>query len=192
MRNPVRWACTGLTAMALILAPSAANAGEAADDLPILEANPGLSQEVIDSLPEVVLQSDVLVDDSYEPGMPIIYPDGTPVEGQSAATTFAAAFCGGTVYGPPGTWGATSQGSCGVFGHPGYKRGYTWAAANVSIFTTGCVQGRGYNASQNAQWYSLSCGSIGSGTVPWGNVLAKPATRALSQGTPFGFTASWQ
>ena len=178
-------------AVSLTLAPPA-SAEPAQQPDPVKVANPGISQKVLDSLPAEVRASDVHIDASYQPGMVIIHPDGTPVAGQSAKLTALAASCGGIVNGPPFTmsWGLTSTGQCGVFGSPGYRRPYSWDT-NLASFTTGCVQGRGFNSSQTQTWYTVGgCGSKGSGTVPWGNVLASPATRARSNGTA-GFTAQW-
>jgi len=188
-----------LTSSAVVVIAGAVMAGLAgpayadssSDGSPAVMNNPEVSQVVMDSLPPIILADpDVRIDSSYQPGMPIIFPDGTPVPGQAKEQVAAAFFCGGAVWGPPYTWGPTSWRTCSVWGHPGYYRGYSWSASYAS-FTTGCVQGRGFNSSGNAQWYSLSCGWSGSGAVPWGNVLATPATRATSLGPPAGFTAAW-
>lgn len=123
---------------------------------------------------------------------PIVYPDGTPVEGQDAMTTFAArAFCGGTAAAPIlGLWGQTSVGDCVVFGSPGWKQGYAWNAQDPTKSV--CVQVRGFNSAQTQTWYSASCGKSNAGvSVAWGNVLANPAARAQSQALATGNTVSW-
>ena len=160
------------------------------EETPVERANPGLSEEILESLPEVVKNSDVRIDSSYEAGMPIVYPDGTPVPGQPERKAAAALSCGGTVYGSLATWGPVSTGSCGVFGHPGYERYYHWV--KTGSLANGCVQGKGFNSSATQTWYSLSCGIQNLGqAVPWGNVLASPATRAASTNPPVVFTANW-
>lgn len=172
-------------------------------DLPIARANPDVAPEVIAELPEVVQQSTVTIE-GYVPGSPIVYPDGTPVEGQSPEATRAAeaavttadggisplANCRLQVWSAGAFWGPTSVCGVAVFGSPGYRRGYSWSAA-AGTATTGCVQGRGFNASQQATWYGLGCGSFGGGQVNWGNVLGNPAARAMSQGAVVGFRADW-
>jgi hypothetical protein len=184
-------------ALAGVLAVSAAGVAQAQGSdgdkqLPIAIANPGVSQEVIDSLPDVVKQSDVHIDASYMPGMPIYYPDGTLVEGQSAEARAAAALCENLIaYGPPGgAWGAASVCGGGVFGSPGWQQGYAWAAIE-GTFTSGCVLARGFNSTGTQTWYSNGCGTSGGGLVPWGNVLASPAARALSYAYVAGFTVRW-
>ncbi len=87
--------------------------------------------------------------------------------------------CGGSGVAPWGYWGPTALANCGVFGYPGFKRGYAWSTPWWSSASM-CVQGRGYNSSQKATWYGLGCGSSGDGMVPWGNVLATPAARGES------------
>lgn len=181
-----------LVPMAALSGPTASTAAEPPEQHPIEESNPGISPELLASLPAEVLESDVVVDSSYEPGTPIVYPDGRPVAGQSSrATAYAASFCGGTVYGlGTGGWGPTSVGTCGVFGYPGYMKGYYWQ--RTSSLAGGCVQGRGFNSAGTRTWYALSCGTQNLGQyVPWGNILATPATRAQSLGVPAGFTAQW-
>jgi hypothetical protein len=184
-------ATIGLVAMGSAQAAPAivANAGQ----VPVARANPGVSQAVIDSLPAAVQASDVHIDSSYKPGMPIYRTDGTLVAGQGAAAMAAAAMCDQQAWGPPftGTWGPASVCSGVVWGSPGWHQGYSWSTA-IGVFTTGCVQARGYNSLQSPTWYGVQCGTGGGGQVPWGNVLANPAARAKSNGGLAGFTVNWQ
>lgn len=176
---------------ALCLTVALPSAARADDLLPIEKANPGLSRTVVDSLPSVVKASSVKIDESFVAGSPIVYPDGTPVPGQSAKTKKAAAACGSTAFGPgSGAWGATSNGTCGVFGSPGYTRGYYWAIP-AHVYTRGCLRARGFNSSGTATWYNVGCGTSGGSHVPWGNVLATPAAQAKSMAPPAGTTINW-
>ncbi len=129
------------------MSASPAFADDAANLTPIQKANPGIDANVIASLPQVVKDSSVKIDKSYSPGMPIIYPDGTPVPGQSDRAVAAAASCGGFVVAPPtGAWGLTSVSPCAVFGSPGYKLTYTWSHA-IGVYTTGVVRGLAFTSS---------------------------------------------
>ena len=136
---------------------------------PVAQANRGVSRAVLESLPLAVLESRVLIHKSYRPGMPIVYPDGTLVEGQSAEVQARRALCSGGIYGPPGgSWGTVSKCANGVFGSPGYRRGYSWWNAVAGSVSSGCVQGRGFKKRGNATWYQVDyCGQSGSGSVPW-------------------------
>lgn len=198
----------GLTAViGLALAATftvASSAGASSEDdsvheVPAAVNNPRISAEVIESLPAVLQQDDTLyIDESYEAGTPIVYPDGEAVPGQSKeALTYAAANCGGSAYGPPyGSWGAVGYGSCGIVGHNGYQKYYSWNRSH-NVDTTGCVKVRGYKQSlppyvtNDAYWAYAGCGTSGSKTVSWGNVLSKPAAQAASQGGLGGFWAAF-
>ena len=100
----------------------------------------------------------------------------------------ALATSGGVAYAPPGGfWGAASVSGTGVFGHPGYRQGYSWNVQAGSI-TQVCAQGWGFNAKHpRGAWFGVGCGSSGGGTVPWGNVLALPKLRAASYTLTGGF-----
>ncbi len=175
---------------------------------PIAEANPAVPAAVIAFLPDVVKQSRVTIDPTFRPGSPITYPDGTPVPGQSEqaiAAIHASDAPTGTdvlllasayacmdkqVSGLPGNaWGPESICGVAVFGSNGYSRYYTWGKAQWAD-TSGCVQGRGFS-NGTPTWYSLSCGTSGSGFVPWGNVLGNPKARAKSLAPLLGFTGYW-
>jgi hypothetical protein len=187
-------------ALAGVLAMGAAGSAQAQGSdgdaqLPVTVANPGVSQEVINSLPPVVQQSDVHIAASFVAGTPIYYPNGTLVEGQSAAgaarAATAFAVCNLSAWGPPGgNWGGASVCTAAVWGSPGATQGYNWARG-FGCFTTGVVQVRGYNSSGTETWYSAGSGTSGGGNVPWGNILSVPAARALSYGYLAGFTADW-
>jgi len=167
--------------------------GAGRQDLPAAAMNnPEVDLWVINQLPSVIRgDPSGKLDPSYVPG-PIIYTDGTPVPGQSADMTNAAAACGGTVIGTAGgIWGPVSQGNCSVIGSPGATHRYNWQRA-LFVFTQGCVRARGFNSAGTAVWYSAGCGTSGGVTAPWGNILAMPATQAYSQAVVAGFTANWQ
>lgn len=159
-------------------------------DLPVAKANPSVAEEVITSLPEEIQQSDVHIDESYEPGQLILDTEGVPIDGQDL-TTRAWPNCTLQAWGPPGSnWGATSTCGVAVFGHRGYNHGYSWARFSD---TYGCVQFRGYNSAKARTWYTGGCGSFNSGvSVPWGNVLGNPAARAYSQSFATGWLVDWQ
>ena len=82
-----------------------------------------------------------------------------------------------------GRW-ITSVNGCGVFGHPGYRMGFSWAT-QPGTNTRICVEGQGYTTGSNGQtvrkWYSLGCGTSGGGTVPVGNRIVNPTVRAKTQ-----------
>lgn len=190
----------GLTfcaASAVADVPAASGGDPAAiSDLPVAVANPGVPAELIESLPEVVQQSDVLIDETFEQGMPIVYPDGTPVEGQDASATRAAlesrASCNLSALAPgTGSYGPTSLCSTAVFGHPGYYRGYVWHTGWGITAPRACAQGRGFTPQGTAVWYSVSCGTSTGGDVHWGNILGNPAFRAQSLSVPLSFMVSW-
>lgn len=183
----VATACATVLGIGLALPAQAASED---DRWPIEITNPGLSQEVIDALPEVILNDpDVIVADDLQLG-PIVYPDGTPVEGQSAKMVQAANSCNGTATGlGTGGWGPTSYGGCVVWGSPNYVRVYGFTKTSDS---NGCQQFRGYNAQGTATWYSGGCGAWSSGVgVVWGNVLANPAARARTSSIPAGYQINW-
>lgn len=165
---------------------------------PVAKSNPHVSTEVLKQLPEVLLDdADLYIAPTYEAGTPIVYPDGSPVPGQSDKQIAAAANCGGTAWGPPGGyWGAVSSG-CAVWGSPGFEETYVWNVANGS-YSTGCVQVQGHYRGLGptypiiTAWYSAGCGdTAGGATVPWGNVLDEGRARASSNGGAAGFTVSW-
>lgn len=161
-------------------------------------ANPNVPAAVIAELPEVVQQSTVMIDPEFIPGSPIVYPDGTPVEGQSESATrqaaMAAYLCSGSAWGPPtAAWGPANVCGSAVFGSPGYTRGYRWSGSQGIASPKGCAQGRGFNSSGAATWYGLGvCGQGATYPVPWGNVLANPAVRAKSMSPPVGITINWE
>ena len=181
------------TATLITVASSPSAIAETRLDVPAASTNnPHVALDVIRQLPPIIRDDpSVTIDPSYVPG-PIIYPDGTPVPGQSAEMEAAAATCGGTVFGTAGgVWGPVSQGNCSLFGSPGYAHRYNWQRA-AFVFTQGCVRVRGFNQAGESTWYSSGCGTSGGATVPWGNILAMPQAQAYSQAVAAGFTANWQ
>lgn len=107
----------------------------------------------------------------------------------AAPTALAGSRCNGTAAAtPPPKWGPVSQTTTGVLGRPGYKQSYMWVASTDAPV---CVQGKGFDAHGHAQWYGIGCGSgAGHGLVPWGNVGASPAVRAMT-GSTIGTTVHW-
>jgi hypothetical protein len=84
-------------------------------------------------------------------------------------------------------WGRwlKSKSDCAVFGSPGWRVGYAWAT-QPGTNTRICVQALGYvkrktGPGRRAKWFSMGCGTSGSGTVPWGNTAAVPTVRAKTQ-----------
>ncbi|WP_188334898.1 hypothetical protein [Cellulomonas soli] len=163
------------------LAPAATAAESVAEPLPPAAINnPDVPLETIEALPEVIQNDpDVIIDPELELG-PIVYPNGTPVEGQSARMTAAAWSCGGTAQANVfNTWGPASVGDCTVWGSAGWTQGYTWTVEDLTKSV--CVQVRGFNSSGTRTWYGGGCGFSNAGfSVPWGNVLSNPAVRAQS------------
>jgi hypothetical protein len=107
-----------------------------------------------------------------------------------AGSAFASG--SGVAYAPPfGAWGVASSSGVGVFGHPGYRQGYSWSVQFGSE-TQVCMQAWGFNAAHpRGAWFGAGCGSSGSTSVPWGNVLASPRMRAKSY-TIFGAFVPWR
>jgi hypothetical protein len=92
-----------------------------------------------------------------------------------------AASCSGTAYAPPGgAWGPVSTSSVAVIGSPGYRQSYTWHVQG-NVPTPIGAQAWGFDSAGQGHWYGLGVSSTGgSGSVPWGNVLAYPRFRAQS------------
>lgn len=199
------WAVTALATASLVGAAPGASADVTGDvrvavdlaELPVALANPDVPLDVIASLPEVVQLSDVTIDESYEIGMPIVYPDGTPVEGQDPEVERAArssrALCSGSALAPgTGSFGLASTCGSAVFGSPGCYRAYAWNTGGVGITAPrACGQGRGFTSQKVPTWYSVSCGTNTGGSVHWGNVLGNPAFRAQSLSVPLSISVRW-
>jgi hypothetical protein len=103
-------------------------------------------------------------------------------EPQSATN---AQSCIGAAWGPPGAWGPKAEASCSVAGHRGFRMSYGWYVLPQSN-SDACVQGQGFDSNGRPQWYSLGCGRSNVASVPWGNILAKPAIRVRSISIPLG------
>ena len=179
---------TGLAAPASAAVP---DKGSTIGDLPIAKVNPQVSDEVIESLPDVVQQSTVGIAPDYQPGTPIYYPNGKLVEGQSAEVMQAAVACSRSVIAPPGgAWSKADVCPTAIFGYPGFYKFYSWARSSD---TMGCVQVRGYQYETTpvATWRSAGCGNFNNVEVYWGNVLGNPAARARSQAVVNGWVADW-
>ncbi len=174
----------GTAAFALLcaLAPSAVASPTVAPVDPLSRANPQISREVISALPPLVRRSSVTIDPSITAATPIVYPDGNPVPGQSAANVMlAAAGCA-----PIKFVKGVSTSPCAVLGSPGLRMTYTWNANQDSPPVLGCVAGEGHDDVGRLKWLSAGCGASGRMTIPWGNNLAKPRIKATSGSDVFG------
>ncbi|GIG22121.1 hypothetical protein Cch01nite_28450 [Cellulomonas chitinilytica] len=191
--------------------PSAVAAPDVAN-LPVATANPGLPASVIAGLPPIVQKSHTKLSlESYIPGSPIVYPDGTPVPGQSkaalakldsidAASGGLARFSGNwcmTAYAiAGGGWSPPSVCPVAVWGSPGWSYPYSWARIEHGE-STGCLQGRGWTVVSGGGgtivplWRGIGCGIQSGGAVSWGNVLGNPAVIAKSSVALMGFAANW-
>ncbi|WP_219107485.1 hypothetical protein [Austwickia sp. TVS 96-490-7B] len=180
-------------------------------NLPLVKANPQLSLDLLKSLPDAAKNSNVHIDSSIDKSTVLFYPDGTLVPGQSADKMQRGKSmrgCGDwtSFYAPPFVIGPVAEQNCGVFGHKGYTRGYTWKA-NDGVFTQAVVQARGYECvdyvtvplpgsdcgykGYREVFKGLGVGANGSGSVFWGNVISKPAVRGQSLGTPFPYSGQF-
>ena len=178
-------------ALAFAITPAGAVSVQEDSLPPAAINNPSISLSIITALPEVIQNDpDVIIAEDFVPG-PSIYPDGTPVEGQSSVNSRAARACGGSAAaGLAGAWGVISYSNCNVWGSPGWTQGYAWNSMDPARSV--CVQGRGFNASGVGTWYGIGCGSSATVEVPWGNILATPQVRAMSNAVLLGNTVSWR
>lgn len=162
--------------------------------LPVAVANPDVPLEVIAALPEVVQQSDVVIADDFEPGTPIVHPDGRPVEGQPDGVVAAAerAQCAGRVIAPAtGAWSSADRCGVAVFGHVGYHRYYGFTTGAGIAAPRVCGQGRSFSTSGSPTWTGVGCGTVAGGSVHWGNVLSNPQFRAQNLSVGWPATVSW-
>lgn len=111
----------------------------------------------------------------------------------SVATRHAGSdvFCGGVAYAPPGGgYGTPSQATDAIIGSPGYEQGYTWKVQG-NVGTPVGAQALGFDSNGHAEWYNIGVSfGDGSGTVPWGNILAYPEVRVES-GAINGVEVTW-
>lgn len=113
-----------------------------------------------------------VVIDEISTGDPIVSPRSIYTRGSYA--------CGSVAYAPPGfSYGALSQGRCGIFGYPGAYVGYTWNVAAGSD-TQVCASGLSFTTAGSPSYVGLGCGSNGAKNVYWGNVLAYQKLKAMS------------
>ena len=75
-----------------------------------------------------------------------------------------------------------------MFGYPGYWRPYNWVNTSDMYI---CTNGRGYNSSAAASWYSTGCNG-GVNDVPWGNVLAYTQMQGMSLSGVTGASYDWK
>jgi hypothetical protein len=193
--------CAAIAASVVLVIPAEAQANASDTTKAKVPAaarnNPGISLDVIRSLPpELRNDPTLVVDPSYQIGDPIIRADGTPAAGQSPAAIAAAKTCGGTVVATgTGRWSGASVSNCAVAGSPGLYINISWEHA-PAVESLGCLQGQKHTIDEHGDpitvWQSMGCGRSGSGHIFWGNVLAYPRVRAKSESIPAGFTASWR
>lgn len=97
--------------------------------------------------------------------------NAAPSQETAQVSVRAAADCNdwNRAVGRPFRWSREIKNGCGLFGRPGLKVGYSWAAERGSpcIMVKGFVRGR-------KKWFRAGCGRSGAiRNVPWGNVLAE-------------------
>lgn len=176
-----------------LLAAAAPHANATPDPAtPIAKANPGISSEVIKSLPAWLQQrSDIRIDPSLRADVPLVFSDGTVVPGQSASKARAASSCQKTMVAPAGWDWQTITGSCGYIGLTD-KETITY---NVwrDTYSSGdaCFQALGnkqvsttkpplkLNLVWVSTWYGAGC-STGNKTVLWGKVAGMPQMKVKS------------
>lgn len=173
-----------------LVIPVPAVADESYRDLPVAKANPDVSRDVIESLPEVMQKSDVKIDDSIRPGTLFRYPDGELVEGQEQRALRCGAIGISAIAG--GAWSGVSRCTTALVGSPNLRVRYKWASA---WWTEGsaCLQVRGSTSPTNTRlkWYGAGCGGGGEVTVFWGNMAAYPAARARAFNVVLGWSGHW-
>ncbi|MEV0949242.1 hypothetical protein [Promicromonospora sp. NPDC050249] len=181
----------GFSALAI---PAPAVADDSYKNLPVAKANPHISREVIESLPEVMQKSDVKIADDIRPGTLFRYPDGKLVEGQERRVLELAAECHGITISalPGGRWTGESRCSTALLGRPGLQAPYEWNT-NAASEGGACLQVRGfvYETRPVSTWFDAGCGTDGDRTVNWGNVAAYPAARAKTYPITIGWTGFW-
>lgn len=140
----------------------------------ISRANPDIAPDIIAALPPVLRSSSMRIGSDITADTPIIYPDGSPVPGQSATKMAQAAKCGGPY---AFVIAKVSTSTCGVAGNSSTRMVYVWNAAPP---TKGCVAVEAFDNVANKRFTSAGCGSNGRKTATWGNVLSRPRIKATS------------
>ncbi|WP_409238734.1 hypothetical protein [Streptomyces sp. PA5.6] len=75
--------------------------------------------------------------------------------------------------GVPGRWTTITDRTCAIFGYPGMKTGYQWAAERGRP----CIKVKGFKNGRE-KWYDAGCGASGrKKNIPWGNVAANKAIK---------------
>ena len=152
--------------------------------LPLAQANPEISLEVIANLPTSLQQrSDLQIDPSITSRTPLVSVNGQPIAGQSPDMMAAATACGSQMVAPLGLWSNPFPSNCGVLGSPGATVTYTvFTDAATSSF--GCFQWLGYNPvyaplSTNITGYTAAW--FGGGCVDGGHTVVDPKIRTVAQ-----------
>jgi len=159
--------------------------------LPLAQANPQISLDVIANLPVALQQrSDLYIDPSITSRTPLITADGQPLEGQTLDKMAAARVCGSDMA-AVGGWSNPFPSNCGVMGSPGTTVTYTFSTKQNTSGTQGCFQAKGYKpimqvpttiiTGYSEYWLGRGC-SDGYITVDWGNVAAVPAGKIAPMG----------
>lgn len=179
----------------MVLATPQANADPEDSVTPLAKANPSIPREVIARFPKHIQDNGkIYIDPSVKVDTPLLYLDGTPVEGQSAKMTASASSCNKPII-VPGTqvdYGPIVSGPCAFIGTTRTaKKTYNFYG-DPAYDGTACFKARGYYDptptpayDPREAWYTGGCNGGGNtyATVPWGNVVGVPAVKAKI-GTP--------
>lgn len=173
--------------------PAHADPGDALS--PLAKANPSISKEVIARFPKHLQENGkIYIDPSIKVDTPLLYLDGTPVEGQSAKMTAVALSCNKSlmIYGAQLDYSPVVYSPCGFIGTtPKAKKTYNFYR-NPVYDGTACFKVIGFQDLIPTPaydpvliWISAGCNGGGntSVTVAWGSVASTPGTKGKI-GTP--------
>lgn len=186
--------------LTLALVPEGVTAASAApvDELPIAQANPGISADVIASLPGwLQLRSDIHLDPSLTPDTPLILAGGDVAPGQSAAKAAAATACVRNMAALPGAgWTGALDSPCGFIGLTDTSKiVYTvFSNPNCNCLGKGQFKALGYKKVNIAKppllpkyewqknWYGAGT-TEGGKSILWGKVAGVPSMKVAAVGT---------
>jgi hypothetical protein len=120
----------------------------------------------------------------YDPSRPsaLANPDGSVSSLPQEQTRSTGSLSGCSRYsavGPIGGSWSTSGPGCSLFGMRSAKHTYSWQMQWFSN-AKACVQGRGYNSRRAPYWAGIGCGSGGTYTVGWGEVISTTRVKVKS------------